>query len=129
MRKYLRLRELGIMSKKIHKITSIEAESILSSEVLPFETLIFFDNRNLINFFNEEDEGVNFLGKAFKKEFTIAYDYKVKQNGKARALSIMHPMTQLTFVELYKKYYNQILYHTSISKHSLRKPIAVSKIY
>ncbi|MCZ3313336.1 RNA-directed DNA polymerase [Acinetobacter baumannii] len=114
------------MSKKIHKIKSTEAESILSSEVLPFETLIFFDNRNLINFFNEE---VSFLGKAFRKEFTIAYDYKIKQNGKIRALSIMHPMTQLSFVELYRKYYNQILYHTSISKHSLRKPIAISKTY
>lgn len=41
----------------------------------------------------------------------------------------MHPMTQLSFVELYRKYYNQILYHTSISKHSLRKPIAISKTY
>lgn len=114
------------MSSKLKKIKKNEVESILSSEVLPFETLIFFDNRNLFNLY---DENINFLGGSFKDKYTIPFDYIVKQNGKNRILSIIHPLTQLAFVDLYRNYKEHILYHTNISSRSLRKPIGISKVF
>lgn len=114
------------MSKRLNKINKNEVESVLSSEVLPFETLIFFDNRNLINLYSDN---IDFMGGSFKDKFTIPFDYNIKQNGKSRTLSIIHPLTQLSFVELYRDYKDHILYHTSVSNRSLRKPVSISKIF
>lgn len=126
MNKFQKLKGLGLMSNKIKKINKMEVQSILSSEVLPFETLVFFDNRNLFKLYNNN---IDFLSLNFKEKFTIPLEYKVKQNGKYRNLSIVHPLTQLTFVELYKNYNEYILYHGSISDRSLRKPLSVTKVF
>jgi hypothetical protein len=44
-----------------------------------------------------------------------------------RELTIIHPLNQLSLVEFYEKYKEQIIYYSSVSKFSLRKPQTVAK--
>lgn len=107
---------------------------VVLTELLPYEVILGFDSRNFFNNLNVEplEEIVrqnkyvpaNRLGK-----FKIPFDYHVRRSGgeKSRKLSLMHPASQLGFVDFYNTYENSILYYTSLSPISLRFPSKIAK--
>lgn len=44
-----------------------------------------------------------------------------------RELAVVHPINQLSLVEFYEKYKEQIIYYSKVSPYSIRKPDAVAK--
>jgi hypothetical protein len=56
------------------------------------------------------------------------FNFKVShKNTEFRELSLIHPFNQLTLVEFYNRYKEQILYYSRQSKFSIRRPEAVAK--
>ncbi|NLE03858.1 MAG: reverse transcriptase, partial [Crenarchaeota archaeon] len=59
---------------------------------------------------------------------SIPFGYKIvhKEND-FRELTIIHPKNQLAVIEFYDKYRDLILYYSSISSFSIRKPYRIAK--
>lgn len=98
---------------------------VLLTEVLPYEMPLIMDN--LAFFHNMQDETT---AKIFKdifcsignEKWTIPFNYCVRFRGgeKSRGLSLMHPMKQLMWVDIYNEYFTYLLYLCSRSPFSLR---------
>lgn len=68
-----------------------------------------------VNFKEEERESIPFSYKIVHKENDF------------RELTIIHPKNQLAIIEFYDKYKDLILYYSSISTFSIRKPYRIAK--
>lgn len=106
----------------------------LLSEVLPYETPLFFDNGGFYAHLTTErikEEDVKELLRAGNYNYTIPFNYKVQRNARkgSRALSVIHPISQLEVVDFYEKYDLSLLQATTDSPFSLRYINAVAKLH
>lgn len=54
---------------------------------------------------------------------TVPFQYEIRHKEKqSRRLSVAHPMSQISFIDLYERYKSSLLYHTSRSPFSVRYP-------
>ena len=74
-----------------------------------------FDASGKINFKEEERDSIPFSYKIIHKEDDF------------RELTIIHPKNQLAVIEFYNTYRDLILYYSSISPFSIRKPHRIAK--
>lgn len=106
----------------------------LLSEVLPFETPLFFDNYGFYNKLVSGDIDENFIEDTFKLKkvsFSIPFNYDVKRNGGngVRRLSVIHPVQQLEIVDFYERYDLLLVKNSIGSPFSLRHINDVAKLY
>lgn len=96
---------------------------VLLTEVLPYELPLMLDNEGF--YLNMQNES---LRQLFKETFagmsasTIPLDYSIRRYGgdKSRKLSVMHPCTQLEWVDFYEKYDSYMLALCNNSPFSIR---------
>lgn len=103
---------------------------VLLTEILPYEIPLLLDNEGFYN--NMLDKGLRATFEnqfSFSNTWTIPFNYSIKKNGgiKSRLLSVMHPKTQLEFVDLYEQYEPLIIHLCNISPYSLRHVHNVAK--
>lgn len=104
---------------------------VLLSEVLPYETPLFFDN---IGFYTQMVTGSvseKDLKELFRStSYTIPFNYRVQRNARkgSRSLSVIHPVNQLSVVDFYKNYDVLLLQATHNSPFSLRYINAIAKL-
>jgi hypothetical protein len=109
---------------------------VLLTEVLPYETPLFFSNALLYK-----------LDKAMRKQTArepalvrslvgtkldslVPYEFSILHSaGKLRVLSLIHPAAQRMFVDFYSQNADAILYLCSKSSFSLRSPVRVASQY
>lgn len=104
----------------------------LLSEVLPYETPLFFDNYGFYNRVVNDGFDLNQLKDLFKKDnFSIPFNYNIKRNGNkgTRCLSIIHPIQQLEIVDFYEKYDVLLVKNSIGSPFSLRHINDIAKLY
>ncbi|KJD34995.1 reverse transcriptase [Tamlana sedimentorum] len=137
------------MKKKIP--ISYSKERVVLSDVLPYETPVTFSNRYFYKYLINSQKFHNKLnklkskekadyklkcGKAYSeiesilfgvKEKTIPFRFNIthKKND-FRELCVIHPVSQRKMVEFYEKYKNIIVYYSSLSPFSIRKPSKVA---
>ena len=58
---------------------------------------------------------------------TIPYNFRVAHNLDGRTLSVVHPRNQVAVASFYATHSALILYHTSVSEFSIRRPVSVSR--
>ena len=119
-----------LVKMKKQKIDSSQSRVIMT-DVLPFEAPITFSNIGLFNFLlTKKVIRPNFIKFLFEnKEFYIPYKYEIKRKSdKYRTLSLVHPLSQIKFIEFYTKFEDLILYNCNKSKFSLRRPIKKTKL-
>lgn len=58
---------------------------------------------------------------------TIPFNFRVAHNLDGRTLSVVHPRNQVAVAGFYAAHSALIIYHTSISEFSIRRPVAVSR--
>lgn len=107
---------------------------VLLSEVLPYETPLFFDNVGFYSHLVTEritEADLNELFMLKPDDYTIPFNYKVQRNARkgSRALSVIHPVSQLSVVDFYKKYDLSLLQATNDGPFSLRYIHAVAKLH
>lgn len=109
---------------------------ILLTELLPFEVPMLFSNEgfysivskgNYNRFFNRVYDLSQAKPDRKGHKYGIPFNYEVKKSieGESRTLSVMHPMNQVLFIDLYSKYNTLMIHLCSKSSISLRK---ISKI-
>lgn len=57
---------------------------------------------------------------------TIPFNFRVAHNLDGRTLSVVHPRNQLEVASFYATHSALIIYHTSVSEFSIRRPVSVS---
>lgn len=57
---------------------------------------------------------------------TIPYNFRVAHNLEGRTLSVVHPRNQVAVASFYATHSALILYYTSVSEFSIRRPVSVS---
>ena len=122
------------MRKKIS--IKYSKERVVLSDVLPYETPVTFSNRYFYNYLIKrrknkskikaysEIEKILFSSKLDTKPFSFKISHK---QGDFRELNIIHPNNQKKVVDFYEEHKDLILYYSSISPFSIRKPIKVAK--
>lgn len=118
-------------------------ERVVLSDVLPYEVPLIFSNRyfyKLLNKRNKAQKNLKFKKDKFKAYSEIEnllfstakssqpFRFKIKHNETDfRELNIIHPNNQKAVSDFYEKYNSLILYYSSISQFSIRKPTDIAK--
>lgn len=58
---------------------------------------------------------------------TIPFNFRVAHNLDGRVLSVVHPRNQVAVASFYATHSALIIYHTSVSEFSIRRPVSVSR--
>ncbi|RTI86041.1 antiviral reverse transcriptase Drt3b [Campylobacter jejuni] len=138
------------MKYKKYKIR-YRKERVVLSEILPYEVPLIFSNKNFYNFLLEHKTKINnyfnnstnieknfkkmlnmlFVDeKCYKKGFTIPFHFKIPhKTNEYRKLSIIHPAHQIKVMNFYDTYKQAILYFSSKSEFSIRKPYKVANLF
>ncbi|MCZ8377044.1 MAG: RNA-directed DNA polymerase [Beijerinckiaceae bacterium] len=58
---------------------------------------------------------------------TIPFNFRVAHNLDGRTLSVVHPRNQVEMASFYATHSALIIYHTSVSEFSIRRPVSVSR--
>lgn len=121
------------------QIDRYDKNRVLLTETLPYETPMLFSNDGFyclvsekkFNYFREKINFSKYKKSRNEGKFGIPFNYEIsRSNGqKTRKLSIIHPVNQLAFIELYDSYDSLILHLTDRSPFSLRKPSSIAKYF
>ncbi|EAJ0349216.1 RNA-directed DNA polymerase [Campylobacter lari] len=136
------------MKYKKYKIR-YKKERVVLSEILPYEVPLIFSNKNFYNFLlkykieinNYFDNSTNikkscekilnilFIDRKFD-DYTIPFHFKIPhKTNEYRKLSIIHPAHQIKVMNFYDTYKQAILYFSSKSEFSIRKPYKVANLF
>jgi hypothetical protein len=58
---------------------------------------------------------------------TIPFNFRVTHNLDGRILSVVHPRNQVAMASFYASHSSLIIYHTSVSEFSIRRPVSVAR--
>jgi hypothetical protein len=58
---------------------------------------------------------------------TIPFNFRVAHKLDGRTLSVVHPRNQVSVADFYARHSALIIYHTSLSAFSIRRPVSVSR--
>uniref|UniRef100_UPI0021CB8C82 antiviral reverse transcriptase Drt3b n=1 Tax=Carboxylicivirga litoralis TaxID=2816963 RepID=UPI0021CB8C82 len=111
-------------------------ERVVLSDVLPYETPLTFSNRFFYHYLikrRKQNDSREILPELERLIFncgdvTNPFRFRIthKEND-YRELNVIHPNNQLAVVKFYEQYKDVILYNSSISSFSMRKPSSVAK--
>ncbi|CAM1368535.1 Reverse transcriptase [Tenacibaculum litopenaei] len=128
------------MRKKIP--ITYSKERVVLSDVLPYETPVTFSNRYFYKYLIKSLKSKS--NSAYKEKYNKAYSqiesilFGVEEKTKPfnfnithkqndfRELCVIHPVNQRKMVDFYEKYKNIIIYYSSLSPFSIRKPSKVA---
>lgn len=120
-------------------INKLDKYRVLLTEVLPYETPLWFTNEFFHSLCRKNEDGKIKL-PAFIKDYLfyenhkntqhearIPLNYRIKKDTLGeRELSIMHPSIQLEVVKFYEKYKDIIIYNCNQENTSLRRPVKIA---
>lgn len=108
----------------------LKFKSDTPTEVLSIIIILFGFNYKDCSLKSEEsDNKYHYYNISPKQNQTIPYEFKIShKDTDYRKLFVMHPINQLMVVNFYKKYNSTILYYTSRSNFSLRKPQRIASL-
>ncbi|MBR9866512.1 MAG: RNA-directed DNA polymerase [Oceanospirillales bacterium] len=126
------------MAIKKQSIKLSDFYRILVSETSPVDTPIIFTNnwlyQNIKNKSKKKKCIQDCIGFLFEKlsiePDTMPMRYKIRKDETSyRHMGIIHPSSQVNFIEFYKKYSPQILYYCDASPFSIRRPAKIASSY
>ena len=109
---------------------------ILATETLPYETPLIHSNDGFNKNLKSDEKSEIFvflLEKIIDQENlkpTLPYKYKIRKTTRElRTLALIHPNSQLKFVDFYKKYEKLICHFCNGSSFSIRAPYKVASTF
>lgn len=124
--------------KPTQKVRKKDYQRILLTETCPYETPVIFDNFGLykhitnIQKYSEDIKKLltQLLTDDKEPRLSIPFIYNIRKDFESpRTLSLIHPRSQIHFIEFYKKFDEQVLLCCKKSKFSLRAPLKVTSKY
>jgi len=123
------------VKRKPIAIKKKDGARVLLTEILPYELPVFFSNHRLYELVSNPPDNTpsllkGLLGLSAAPKFTIPFNFKIERgDGRKRTLSIMHPASQLKFIDFYATWDHYIINQCSKSEYSLRRPVQVGSVY
>lgn len=115
------------------KINRDDINRILLTELLPYEVPMLFSNEGFyaIILKKQHETLLERVSELSKVPYGIPFNYEIGKStgGDTRTLSVIHPCSQLNYVDLYRKYDSLMLHLCSKSPFSLRKISKVARFY
>jgi hypothetical protein len=109
---------------------------ILLTETSTYDVPILFSNLGFYWHWKKFNEGKSLFPEVMERlfrsddDYTIPLAFKVRKNGNSfRTLALMHPRSQVKFIEFYKQFDQQILLACQKSRFSIRYPDRVGSKY
>lgn len=126
------------MRDKLRRVRKEDFNRVILTETLPYEVPIIFSNFGLYSILKkiESETLVNhsilkfILKKKDPKSYSIPLTYKIRKDKDSfRKISLLHPISQIEFIDLYRDFSLQIVNACQKSNYSLRKPSKVASKY
>ncbi len=121
------------------RIDTTDRHRVLLSDVLPYETPLFFSNEGFYRFCRDHLLSAPPVIRTLLTGFspgetekvwnlnTVPYGYSIRKGTLGtRTLSLFHPAVQLQFVALYERFAHVVLHLCARSRFSLRRPAAIA---
>jgi len=114
------------------KINKDDKNRVLLTELLPYEVPMLFSNDGFYSIISSGNfEKFEKKIKSLKNsgQYGIPFNFEIRKSaiGGSRALSVIHPLNQIAFIDFYKKYDSVLLHLCSKSPFSLRKVSKIAK--
>lgn len=126
------------MRRSRRRVQTEDYSRVLLTETSTYDAPVIFSNlgfywqwKKFIEGKSQIDEVMNFLFcNISADEFTIPLKFRIRKNYAAdRVLALMHPRTQLAFIDFYQNFDQQVLLACSRSNFSIRYPQKVGGKY
>ena len=110
-----------------------DKDRVLLTEVLPYETPLFFSNLSFYKNLKTLDKSTRLIKDIFfsvSKNPTVPYQFEIsKGDSSSRLISVPHPSHQLKLRDIIFDYSDLITYLCSRSNFSIRKPTGIASYY
>lgn len=124
------------MKRTRRRVEKEDFARILLTETSTYDVPILLSNLGLYWHWKKYQEGKSLFPEVMKllfrddDDYTIPLSFKVRKSGGSfRTLALMHPRSQIKFIEFYKKFDQQILLACQKSRYSIRFPERVGSKY
>jgi hypothetical protein len=129
---------MGAMKTPMKRVQKSDFVRVVLTETAAFDVPVTFSNTGFYWHLKKMDRTsggvldiVNFLFNSKPSDrYTIPLSYKIRKDSTShRTLALMHPSTQVDFVEFYRVYGQQILDACKHSNFSIRSPASIASKY
>ena len=124
------------MKRTRRRVEKEDFARILLTETSTYDVPILLSNLGLYWHWKKFQEGKSLFPEVMKllfrddDNYTIPLSFKVRKSGGSfRNLALMHPRSQVKFIEFYKKFDQQILLACQKSRYSIRFPEKIGSKY
>ena len=126
------------MKPGMRRVKKEDFARVVLTETCPYEVPIVFSNLGFYWHLKKYEAGSSLFPdimdylfyRDLASEYTLPLTYKIrKDEASVRTLSLLHPRSQVSFVELYKTYGDQIVFSCLKSSFSIRRPGGVASKY
>lgn len=126
------------MRKNLRRVRKEDFERVVLTETLPYEVPVIFSNFGFYSILKKLKQGkiahttpFDFIfNKKDYNSYTIPLNYKIRKNEQSfRNMSLLHPTSQIGFINLYRDFAPQIVNSCKKSNYSLRKPHKIANKY
>jgi hypothetical protein len=126
------------MKRTRRRVKKEDYTRILLTETTPYDVPLVFSNVGFYWHWKKHSEGKSlfkefmdaFFGQIEFKDYTIPHSFKIrKDQSEYRNLALIHPRSQIRFIELYKTFDEQILLACQKSRFSIRFPEKIGSKY
>ncbi|WP_269498082.1 antiviral reverse transcriptase Drt3b [Castellaniella sp. S9] len=123
--RFLRKHNVEIENKKLRWICETNNLDLTMQLLFGIDSKAVFSNEVVIEWGKEK----TYRSVPIKecKMATIPFNFRVAHNLDGRTLSVVHPRNQVDVARFYATHSALILYYTSISEFSIRRPVSVSR--
>ena len=126
------------MKRTRRRVEKEDFSRILLTETSTYDAPIIFSNLGFYWHWKKYSEGKSLLPKLMESifsisvfsDYTMPYTYKVRKNSDSfRLVSLIHPRSQLPFIQFYQAFDSQILLACEKSRFSIRYPDRIGSKY
>lgn len=126
------------MKTKRRQVKKDDFARILLTETATYDAPLIFSNLGFYWHWKKFEEAKSLFPELIEalliesdpKGYTIPFHYKLRKDETSfRHLALVHPKTQINFIDFYKEFDTQILLHCSRSRFSIRFPQKIGSRY
>ncbi|WP_420548425.1 antiviral reverse transcriptase Drt3b [Curvivirga sp.] len=111
-------------------ISKTDYDRVILTELLPYEMPFHFTNHFFYQYIkNKNNAGIVESWKS-SNDFTIPMEFTIPKGvSDGRLMSVIHPISQLRFIDFYKDFDQLIIHQCSKSPYSIRAPRKIADCY
>lgn len=123
--RFLRDNSVEIENKQLRWVCETDALDLTMRLLFGIKPDVKITTKVVIEWGKEKTSRSVHIGKC--QMATIPFNFRVAHNLDGRSLSVIHPRNQVAVASFYATHSALIIFHTSVSEFSIRRPVSVSR--